>query len=556
MVIGGSVYSDVFQLICSAGRPSRHREPLIKKTAYLFVSLFIALALLVGCGGGGGGGIVVAPPTPPPTDWQPGVFLDESTYALRCATPGNSVNIYTASCPAVADVQGSTTDENNFLRSWSNRTYLWYDEIVDRDPGLYNDPHAYFALLKTTAQSPTGAPRDKFHFTQDSEAYCQLSQGGVSAGYGAEWAILEASPPNREIIVAYTEPNTPATANNLLRGAVVLEVDGVAVNNGNAGVLNAGLFPSALNESHDFTIRDPDGTVRIITMVSQVITNAMVQNAQVIDTQTGAVGYMTFNYHRAPAEEELIDAVNLLIANGPVDDLVLDLRYNGGGFLDIAAQLAYMIAGSEPTAGRTFETLQFNDKFPATNPVTGQPITPTPFHDKTLGFSVVEGQDLPTLSLPRVFVLTSGGTCSASEAIMNGLRGVGVDVIQIGSTTCGKPYGFYAQENCGTTYFTIQFRGVNDANYGDYTDGFEPSAVDDGEAQVLGCQVADDFSEQLGNPAENRLEVALAFQAGQGCITPVGAAPGELGKPALQLRGREPIVPRSPFDSNRIMRRP
>ncbi|MGB5331536.1 MAG: S41 family peptidase [Woeseiaceae bacterium] len=528
----------------------------MKKTAYLFLSFF-TLALLAACGGGGGGGVVVAQP-PPTTDWQQGVFLDESTYARRCATPGNSVNVFDVNCPVVQDVQGTVLDENNFLRSWSNRTYLWYDEIVDRDPGLYNDPLAYFDLLRTTALSPTGAPKDKFHFTQDSQAYCQLSQGGVSAGYGAAWAILEASPPNREILVAYTEPNSPATANGVLRGAEVLEVDGVAVSNGDAGVLNAGLFPAALNESHDFTIRDPDGTVRIITMVSQQITNAMVQNTQVINTPTGDVGYMTFNYHRAPAEEELIDAVNLLIANGPIDDLVLDIRYNGGGFLGIASQLAYMIAGPVPTAGRTFEIVQFNDKYPTTDPITGQPITPVPFLDETVGFSSLPaGQALPALDLPRVFVLTGPGTCSASEAVINGLRGVGVEVIQIGSTTCGKPYGFYAQENCGTTYFTIQFRGVNDANYGDYTDGFSPAAVDDDEAQVLGCAVGDDFSEQLGNPAEDRLEVALAYQAGQGCIAPLAVAPGDAaGKPTSSLQGRDGVVYRSFFDSNRILGRP
>ena len=523
----------------------------MKKTIFVFLSFSLQIALLAACGGGGSG-IVVAPPTPPPTDWQSGVFLDESTYALRCATPGNSVNIFAVSCPAVPDVQGTVLEENNFLRSWSNRTYLWYDEIDDRDPGLYNDPLAYFALLKTTEPSPTGAPKDKFHFTQDSQAYCQLAQGGVSAGYGAVWSILD-TPPNREIIVAYTEPNTPATASNLLRGAVVLEVDGAAVSNGSAGVLNAGLFPSGLNESHDFTIQDPDGTIRLITMISQQVTNAMVQNTQVINTPTGDVGYMTFNYHRAPAEAELIDAINTLLG---VDDLVLDIRYNGGGFLDIASQLAYMIAGPALTAGRTFEVVQFNDKYLTMNPITGQDIEPVLFHDETLGFSVAAGQDLPTLNLPRVFVLTGPRTCSASEAVMNGLRGVGVDVIQIGSTTCGKPYGFYAQENCGTTYFSIQFRGVNAADYGDYTDGFSPAAVDDDEAQVLGCAVADDFSQQLGNPAENRLEVALAFRDGQGCIAPAAVAPGQSGKPSMALQGKDGVVYRSLFDSNRIMRRP
>ena len=351
------------------------------------IGLFL-IVLLAGCGGGGGGGGSDFVVTPPTSGWQPGVFMDESTYEVRCATPGNSRNIFSASCPAVQDVQGTVLDENNFLRSWSNRTYLWYDEIDDRDPGLYNDPLDYFEELRTTQLSPTGAPKDKFHFTYDSLQYCQLSQGGVSAGYGVDWVILEASSPNREILVAYTEPNSPATANNVLRGAQVLEVDGAAVSNGDADILNAGLFPSALNESHDLTIRDPDGTVRTITLVSQQITNAMVQNTQVLNTPTGDVGYMTFNYHRAPAEQELIEAINTLNAGDGIDDLVLDLRYNGGGFLDIAGQLAYMIAGPALTAGRTFETIQFNDKYPTTNPVTGQAITGTPFHDRTLGFSV------------------------------------------------------------------------------------------------------------------------------------------------------------------------
>jgi hypothetical protein len=528
------------------------------RTFIKFLPVSILLATLAACGGGGGGGDGgdTNPNPPPDTGWQPGVFLDESTYALRCATPGNSINIFADDCTAKQDFQGTVLDENNFLRSWSNRTYLWYDEIVDRDPGLYDDPLQYFGLLKTTALSPTGAPKDKFHFTRESQAYCQLAQGGVSAGYGAVWAIIEASPPNRVILVAYTEPNTPAEEPqvNLLRGAEVLEVDGAAVSDGSADILNAGLFPSALNETHTFTIRDPGGAIREVTMTSQQITSAMVQNTTVINNQGSDVGYMTFNYHRAPAETELIDAINALQG---VDDLVLDIRYNGGGFLDIAAQLAYMIAGPGQTAGRTFELIQFNDKYPVTNPVTGQPIVPTPFHDETLGFSVAPGQALPTLNLSRVFVLTGSGTCSASEAVMNGLRGVGVEVIQIGTTTCGKPYGFYAQENCGTTYFSIQFRGVNEANFGDYTDGFSPAAVDDGEANVRGCQVADDYSEQLGNPAENRLEVALAYQAGQGCIAPVGAASdGVAGKARIELNTTDGYIHRSFFDSNRILGRP
>ena len=84
-----------------------------------------------------------------------------------------------------------------------------------------------------------------------------------------------------------------------------------------------------------------------------------------------------------------------------------------------------------------------------------------------------------------------------------------------------------------------------------------PSAVDDGEANVLGCVVADDLTQQLGDPAENRLEVALAYQAGQGCIAPVGAASdGVAGKASFELNTTDGYIHRSFFDSNRILGRP
>jgi hypothetical protein len=235
---------------------------------------------------------------------------------------------------------------------------------------------------------------------------------------------------------------------------------------------------------------------------------------------------------------------------------VLDIRYNGGGFLFIASQLAYMIGGPVQTAGLAFETLQFNDKHPVSDPVTGQPIEPIPFYDTTL-----IGDLLPVLDLPirRVFVLTGPGTCSASESIINSLRGVDVEVIQIGSTTCGKPYGFYPTDNCGTTYFTIQFRGVNAKDFGDFGDGFSPENTDPSGivgTVVPGCSVGDDFSSQLGNPAEARFAAAMQYRDTGICPAAAGAGvPGmsKLGVPASVTDG---VVVKNPFLTNRILRRP
>jgi len=393
----------------------------------------------------------------------------------------------------------------------------------------------------------------------------QLSQSGISAGYGVQWALLSATPP-REAVVAYTEPNSPATnlAQPLARGAKVLSIDGFDIDvNTQVGIdaLNAGLFPSASGQQHTFIILDLGAaTSRSVTMTSANITSAPVQNTQVLSTLTGDIGYMVFNDHIATAEQALIDAVNQLKSfNGGqgIDDLVLDVRYNGGGYLDIASELAYMIAGSAATAGQIFEEIQFNNKHPVTNPVTGQSLTPTPFHNQTLGapFNAVPGQALPTLDLSRVYVITGPNTCSASEAVMNGLRGIGVEVIQIGSTTCGKPYGFYAADNCGTTYFTIQFRGVNAMDFGDYTDGFSPSNTPAGLAGTVlpGCSIADDFTRQLGDPMESRLAMALALRDGQSCTAATGSAPDGSSFAAKAPRNTDVLVPKSLWQTNRIL---
>jgi hypothetical protein len=287
-------------------------------------------------------------------------------------------------------------------------------------------------------------------------------------------------------------------------------------------------------------------------MVAANVTSTPVQNVGTLGTRSGRVGYMLFNDHIGTAERLLIDGFSQLQGAG-VSDLVLDIRYNGGGYLDLASEVAYMIAGPGPTAGAGFEKTVFNDKYATTNPITGRALTPTPFHSTALGFSAPAGEALPTLNLPRVFVLTSPNTCSASEAIVNGLRGVGVQVIQIGTTTCGKPYGFYPQDNCGTTYFSIEFQGLNAQGFGDYPDGFSPAnTVSSPGVRLPGCSVGDDFSRALGDPREARLSAALTYRETEGC--PAAAA----SSTHPEVRGAsatDGIAHKSPWRENRIYRR-
>lgn len=468
---------------------------------------------------------------------------DESAldrYRARCAMPRAS--------DRYDDQQGSLSDEKQFLRAWIDDLYLWYREVPNVDPNAYDTAVDYFDALKTPLKTASGKDKDQFHFVYDTAEWEQLSQSGVEGGYGVTWSLIASRPP-RKIVAAYTEPNQAAEQQGIRRGTEVLQVDGVDVVDGSdVDTLNNGLFPSELDKPHTFVVRDyGSATTRTITMTSAAITSQPVQNVKVLDVGGAKLGYLTFNDHIATAERGLFDAV-MQLQTAQVTDLILDVRYNGGGYLAIAAQLSYMIAGQAKTSGKFFENLQFNDRYTKTDPYSGEPLSPSPFANTTLGFSLTPGQALPTLNLPRVFVLTGPGTCSASESIINGLRGADVEVILIGGTTCGKPYGFVPEDNCGTTYFAIQFQGINNKGFGDYADGFVPGGA--GDNGVPGCAVPDDFTHQLGDPAEGRLAAALFYRENGTCPIVTSAAPrsplaavdGELRKP---LWRQNRIVPRA-----------
>ena len=476
------------------------------------------IALVVGCGGSSSQSL-------------------SSRFAGKCAVPRPGV-----------DSQGTLTDEKLWLRLWTDDLYLWYREVPASDPAAYPTAIDYFAVLKTPALTASTRPKDQFHFTIPTAQWQAQSSSGAEVAYGGvQWAIVARSPP-REVRVGYIDPGA-ATQANLARGAQVLTVDGTDVTSGDAAALNAGLFPLNAGETHTFSVLDfGTATPRTVTLTSTNVQTTPVQNVKTLPGTS--IGYLLFNDHIASSEPLLIDAVNQL-KQAAVTELVLDIRYNGGGYLAIASEVAFMIAGPSTASGRTFEKLAFNDKYTTVDPVTGQPLTPTPFFSASsfLATRVL----LPSLGLQRVFVLTGPGTCSASESIINGLRGVDVQVIQIGSPTCGKPYGFYPADNCGTTYFSIQFKGVNAKGFGDYADGFVPGGT--GTAGVPGCQVADDFGHALGDPAEARLAAALQYASGQGCPPATGAVPPAGTALSAAAPSSGALIGKAPWRENRILSR-
>ena len=515
-------------------------------------------ALQVGCGGSGDAGSTPTPTTPPAPNppaiaYAAGVYPAASTFAAQCAVPRTGVNPETGR--AFPDTTGSALAEKHFLRSWTNELYLWFNEVADRDPASVADVKGYFDLLKTTAVTATGANKDRFHFTYDTATYYQLSQSGTALGYGISWALVQGTPPRR-IVVEYVQVGTQAAQLGIGRGAELLAIDGVDVVNANTqaavDTINSALFNPVSGSSHQLGIRDRAGNTRTLTLNATAVSFSAVPLVRVLPTASGNLGYLLFNDHTQSAEPELVNAINALKA-GAVQDLVLDLRYNGGGYLAIASELAYMIAGPSRANGKVFERTQFNSRNPSTNPVTGGALNPLPFASSAVFANTTT--PLPTLDLGRVYVLTSGGTCSASESIINSLKGIGVTVYQIGGTTCGKPYGFYPRDNCGTTYFSIQFKGVNALGFGDYADGFSATrTTGDPQANLPGCAASEDFAHDLGDTQEERLRVAMAYRQSNNTLC-TGTAP-LLQADGAPVAGGIPLsAPVEPWRENRILGR-
>jgi hypothetical protein len=507
-----------------------------------FLFLLVLSTLLASCGGGGGNpgtcsgsqqycAQSVSTSTSSSGSTSSSTYIeppvqDATSVAQQCAAPRPAGTLDPFTQDVYQDVQGSLTAEKLWVRAMVNDTYLWYKDVVPLDPERFNiglsapyiEPSnnsartitlmtnfdvvdTYFNSQRSLLTTASGKPKDQFHFTYKTSDWSALSTAGSSVGFGLNVELLSSRPP-RVIVVSYPEPGSPATAQRLTRGVKFVTIDGVDVATGDPAVLNEALFSPVAGKQYSFSVLDVGSNVpRTVVMEAKGVTSTPVQNVRTLPAPYNGVGYMQFNDHIATAEAQLIAAVSQLKsanAGDGVSDLVLDLRYNGGGLLDIASELAYMIAGPSMTSGKTFERTSFNEKNPFG--LTEAQAT-TGFLGVTQGFSTPRGQVLPQLGLSRVFIITGAGTCSASEAIINGLNGVGVRVILIGDTTCGKPYGFYPLDNCGVTFFAIQFKGVNQLGFGDYADGFMPGGSGGLANQLPGCKVGDDFSKPLGDPS-------------------------------------------------------
>ena len=403
--------------------------------------------------------------------------------------------------PSFSQVAGICTPaaEKSWARAHLDDVYLWYRDIVEVPQNAQLTNSTYFDSLLVTA-------KDRFSFSSPKAGIDDFFQSGSSVSYG--YSLLRQG---SRLRVLFVEPGSPADQAGLTRGATIASVDNTSLAQAANEIQFAALYPSKV-ETHSFGIVETDGRSRSVSMTAALVVKSPVLQTKILNENGKKIGYMVFNDHIRTAEQPLINAIRNFRESG-IQDMVLDLRYNGGGYLYIADEIAAMIGGYR-TAGAIFETLIHNDKYPdKTNNSTSW------FYSYD-----TNSRPLPWLNTPRVFILTGTRTCSASESIINGLSPF-LEVILIGEKTCGKPYGFRQKNNCATAYFAIEFSGVNALGKGDYVDGFTPR-----------CQVPDDLDHALGDPNEKRLSAAIHYAQTGMCpansgISNVAPAPAQQMEP-------------------------
>ena len=189
---------------------------------------------------------------------------------------------------------------------------------------------------------------------------------------------------------------------------------------------------------------------------------------------------MFLNHSLNLRNEELANAFSYFSSNN-VNNIIVDLRYNTGGYLYIAQELASYIAGNS-REGKTFAELSYNDKNQDQNII--YPFITTSY----------------SLSISKMVVITTRSTASASEAVMNGLKPF-VDIVSIGDTTNGKPVGMNGW-TVGETYYIwpITFKIVNDSKEGDYFGGIAPNRIQ-----------SDDITHDFSDRNEACLKDAISY---------------------------------------------
>lgn len=468
-------------------------------------TLLTLAALLSACSGGTGGSTGGTPTTSTPTP-------SPTTAASGCT---------------LRDRQDWAAAQ---LREW----YLFPDTLpATLDPAPYATVGDYIDALTATAR----AQRKDRYFTyltsiSSEDAYYT---SGSSAGFGFRLTIDATA---RRAFVAETFEGTAALAAGIDRGTEIVAigtsandlrtVDAIIAAEGTGGVTNA-LGPGTAGTTRVLRVTDTTGT-RTVTLAKTDYSLTPVSSrygAQIINDGGRQVGYVNLRTFITTADPALRSAFASFRSAG-VTNVIIDLRYNGGGLVSIAELMANLLGGARSTS---------------------QVIDYTTFRPEKSSSNVI-AQFAPqpqSIAPMKIAFIGTGGTASASELVIaQAIPYFHANAALIGTNTYGKPVGQIALDKsaCDDRLRVIAFALQNANRQGAYYDGVA-------SIMEASCQAGDDITHPLGDPQESSTRAALDYIAGRSC-TPITASAGTQAAQSLRTTGPlELLTPDHPDTAQR-----
>ena len=409
-------------------------------------------------------------------------------------------------------------DINDFVWKGMNLYYLWQADVPNLSDNKfktqtelnsflagYPKPEDLFEALRVDKNI------DRFSWIVDDYLELEGALQGTTNNNGVEFGLSYKTSGSNQIIgwVRYIIPNSDASTKNIKRGDVFYGVNGTQLTDTN---YNALLFGS--NNDYTLNMADINGGAftpngKTVALTKTVLDENPILVNTLITSGSKKIGYLLYNGFYSNYDTKLNEAFGTLKSQG-ITDLVLDLRYNGGGSVQTATRLASMITGS--FTGQVFSKQQWNAKIESYYS-TNNPESLKDFFVDKIGTTPIN-----SLNMTKIYILTSRSSASASELVINGLKPY-INVVQIGDITVGKNVGsvtlydsptFGKEKRNPNHRYAMQplvLKIVNSVGFGDYQSGLTPTFSLKESLSNLGV---------LGTSTEPLLNLAIAKITGIG----------------------------------------
>ena len=478
---------------------------------------------------------------------------DDEIINVQNNTPSEtSTTTSGTSTTAVADL-----DINDFIWKGLNQYYYWQEAVDFLADSKTSNAAEYVKLLGNSVDpsdffTSLNHPDDRFSWIDEDYVNLENQLAGISASNGMKFLVSRQCDDCNGLVafVTFVLPESDAAAKGIERGDFITTINGTSLNVNNYRDL---LYGDALSYSVGLANYDP--TEESFDLTGKTITLDKVENFQedpihknlVLDVGGQKVGYLMYNQFLNEFDDQLIQTFSDFATEG-ITDLVLDLRYNGGGSVRTCVYLASMITGQ--FTDEIFAQQIWNSKLLAYFEALNSNSNDSDDRELNNYFTSTnsEGVTLPALNLNTVYIIATNRSASASELLINGLA-PHINVVLIGNTTYGKNVGSITVydyiDNEGTknpnhTYAMqpIVLKIANSVGFADYANGLDPDIEFSERATDLGV---------LGTPNEPLLSIALSRISGSGkYIIPQGEALVPLTDPEFEANnGMQIDLPQS-----------